>query len=33
MELWKDEVQKMAPELRGNIIPAKIYDKVLELTH
>ena len=33
MKLWKDEVQKMAPELRGNIIPEQIYDKVIELTH
>ena len=32
LDLWKDEVAKMAPELRGNIIPSKIYDKVIELT-
>ena len=30
--LWRNEVQKMAPELRGNIIPEQIYDKVIELT-
>ena len=32
MDLWRNEVQKMAPELRGNIIPEQIYDKVIELT-
>ena len=30
--LWKNEVKKMEEELRGNIIPAEIYDKVIELT-
>ncbi|GIS04090.1 MAG: C4-dicarboxylate ABC transporter [Candidatus Neomarinimicrobiota bacterium] len=30
--IWKDEVKKMEEELRGNIIPAEIYDKVIELT-
>ena len=32
-ELWRSEVRKMAPELRGNIIPTQIYDKVIELTN
>ena len=32
LEIWKDEVKKMEKELRGNIIPAEIYDKVIELT-
>ena len=32
MNLWRNEVQKMAPELRGNVIPEQIYDKVIELT-
>jgi len=32
MNLWINEVRKMAPELRGNIIPERIYDKVIELT-
>ena len=32
MELWRNEVTKMAPELRGNIIPKQIYDKVIKLT-
>ena len=32
INLWRNEVQKMAPELRGNIIPEQIYDKVIELT-
>ena len=30
--IWKDEVKKMEEELRGNIIPSEIYDKVIELT-
>ena len=30
--IWKDEVKKMEEELRGDIIPAEIYDKVIELT-
>ena len=32
LKIWKDEVKKMEPELRGNIIPAEIFDKVIELT-
>ena len=32
LKIWKDEVKKMEPELRGNIIPAEIYDKVIEVT-
>ena len=32
LRIWKDEVKKMEEELRGNIIPAEIYDKVIELT-
>ena len=32
-ELWRSEVRKMTPELRGNIIPTQIYDKVIELTN
>ena len=32
LKIWKEEVKKMEPELRGNIISAKIYDKVIELT-
>ena len=32
LRIWKDEVKKMEEELRGNIIPAEIYDKVMELT-
>ena len=32
LRMWKDEVKKMEEELRGNIIPAEIYDKVIELT-
>ena len=32
LRIWKDEVKKMEKELRGNIIPAEIYDKVMELT-
>ena len=32
LRMWKDEVKKMEKELRGNIIPAEIYDKVIELT-
>ena len=30
--IWKEEVKKMEEELRGYIIPAEIYDKVIELT-
>ena len=29
LRMWKDEVKKMEEELRGNIIPAEIYDKVI----
>ena len=32
LRIWRDEVKKMEDELRGNIIPAEIYDKVIELT-
>tara|TARA_B100000989_G_scaffold295805_1_gene277597 strand:- start:1770 stop:2774 length:1005 start_codon:yes stop_codon:yes gene_type:complete len=32
LRIWKDEVKKMEKELRGNIIPAEIYDKVIEIT-
>ena len=32
LRIWKDEVKKMEEELRGNSIPAEIYDKVMELT-
>jgi len=32
LRIWIDEVKKMEDELRGNIIPAEIYDKVIELT-
>ena len=32
LRMWKDEVKKMEEELRGNIIPAEIYDQVIELT-
>ena len=32
LKIWKDEVKKMEPELRGNIIPTEIFDKVIELT-
>ena len=32
LRIWKDEVKKMEEELRGNIIPVEIYDKVMELT-
>ena len=31
-EIWEKEVEKMAPELRGNIIPSDVYDTVIELT-
>ena len=30
---WKDEVDKMSPDLRGDIIPSNIYDKVINLTN
>ena len=30
--IWRGEVKKMEEELRGNIIPAEIYDKVIEVT-
>ena len=30
--LWQEEVNKMEPYLRGNIIPADIFDRVIELT-
>ena len=32
IEIWEKEVEKMAPELRGNIIPSDVYDTVIELT-
>ncbi|MBT6981580.1 MAG: TRAP transporter substrate-binding protein DctP, partial [Candidatus Marinimicrobia bacterium] len=30
--LWQEEVNKMEPYLRGNIIPADVFDRVIELT-
>jgi hypothetical protein len=30
--LWQEEVNKMEPYLRGNIIPAGVFDRVIELT-
>jgi len=30
--MWKQEVEKMAPNLRGNIIPSDVYDTVIKLT-
>ncbi len=32
VELWKSEVKHMENNLRGNIIPKDVYDKVIELT-
>ena len=32
LEIWKQEVEKMAPNLRGKIIPTDVYDTVIELT-
>ncbi len=32
IELWQDEVNKMSSDLRGEIIPGDIYDKVITLT-
>ena len=32
IEAWKNEVMKMESNLRGNVIPEDIYDKVIELT-
>jgi len=32
IEIWKEEVEKMAPDLRGNIIPSDVYDTVIQLT-
>jgi hypothetical protein len=29
---WENEVKKMEPYLRGNVISEDIYDRVLELT-
>ena len=31
-KIWKNEVQLMSPNLRGEIIPADVYDTVIELT-
>ena len=31
-EIWQNEVQIMSPNLRGEIIPADVYDTVIELT-
>ncbi len=32
VELWKSEVKNMENNLRGNVIPKDVYDKVIELT-
>ena len=31
-EIWENEVESMSPNLRGKIIPANVYDTVMELT-
>jgi TRAP-type C4-dicarboxylate transport system substrate-binding protein len=31
-KLWQKEVDKMEPYLRGNVIPADVYDRVIGLT-
>ena len=31
-KLWQKEVDKMEPYLRGNVIPADVYDRVIRLT-
>ena len=31
-KLWQEEVDKMEPHLRGNVIPADVYDRVIGLT-
>ena len=31
-KLWQKEVDKMGPYLRGNVIPADVYDRVIRLT-
>ena len=31
-KIWENEVQLMSPNLRGEIIPADVYDTVIELT-
>ena len=31
-KIWKNEVESMSPNLRGEIIPANVYDTVIELT-
>ena len=31
-KIWENEVESMSPNLRGKIIPANVYDTVMELT-